>query len=116
MFKILFLAIYTTLIFAHLYRLVKTHIRFSKRQKMLDEYHEFSMKVLDWSKEIKDLNKRHEMLNYHITYISTSHLEEVKLKWKQMPEFQKYIEDNWGGYIPSLKQKIRERKINSILE
>lgn len=41
MFKILFLAIYTTLIFAHLYRLVKTHIRFSKRQKMIDEYHEF---------------------------------------------------------------------------
>jgi len=116
MFKILFLAIYTTLIFAHLFENLICVFTNLYRQKMLDEYHEFSMKVLDWSKEIKDLNKRSEMLNYHITYISTSHLEEVKLKWKQMPEFQKYIEDNWGGYIPSLKQKIRERKINSILE
>jgi len=40
----------------------------------------------------------------------------INLKCEKIPEFKKYIEDNWGGYIPSLKQKIRERKINSILE
>lgn len=112
MFKIII-----PLIFIHfLYILVKHHIGLLRQQKILDEYHEFSMKVLDWSKEIKDFNKSSELLYYHITYISTAHLEEVKLKWEKIPEFQKYIEDNWGQDIPSLKKQIRDRKINSILE
>lgn len=115
MSKILFLVIYIPLIFALLYRIVKNLIGFSNQQKMSNEYHEFSMKVLGWSREIKNLDKRSELLYYHITYIFTSHPEDIKVKWKKIPEFQKYIEDTWGGDIPSLKKQIRDRKISSIL-
>lgn len=51
-----------------------------------------------------------KLLYYHINYISTSHWPEVKVKWKRIPEFQKYIEDTWGGDIPSLKNKLEIEK------
>lgn len=116
MFKTIYLLIFLSLSIGILFVLLKNHIKFKKKQKMSDEYHVFSMQVIEWAKEIKDQNKRSELLKYHITYIFTSYSEEDNLKCEKIPEFKKYIEDNWGGYIPSLKQKIRERKINSILE
>ena len=116
MFKIVFLIIYIPLICGYIYHMIKTYQGFNRKQKILEEYHEFSMQVLDWSKEIKDINKSSELLYYHITYISTSSLEEAIIKSKKIPEFRKYIEDTWGQDIPSLKNQIRDRKINSILE
>lgn len=61
MFKILFLLIYITLTFTLLYRLVTNIILYSNQKKILNEYHEFSSNVLDWVKEIKDLDKRSEL-------------------------------------------------------
>jgi hypothetical protein len=96
--------------------MIKSYQVFNRKQKILEEYHEFSMQVLDWSKEIKELNRGYELLHYHINYISTSSLEEALIKWKKIPKFRKHIEDTWGQDIPSLKKQIRDKKINSILE
>lgn len=83
--------------------------------KRLDEYYDFSRQVFEWIKEIKDSNKRSDLLLYHITYISSDCVEDSVMKSKKIGEFKSYIEENWGYDIPSLKSKIRDKKIDSIL-
>lgn len=97
-----------------IYQMVKSYqsIRDIKR---LEEYYDFSMQVFEWIKEIKDPNKRSDLLLYHITYISSDSVEDSVIKSKKIDEFKSHIERNWGYDISSLKLEIRERKIDSIL-
>ena len=58
------------LICGYIYHMIKTYQGFNRKQKILEEYHEFSMQVLDWSKEIKDIDKSSELL------------KELRFTWK----------------------------------
>ena len=116
MIKFIFLVIYISLLCGMFYQMIKTLKIHKKREKILKEYHDFSMQVFDWIKEIKDPDKVNEILSYHISEISTSSLEDGLIKWKRISEFKTYILEHWGQDIPSLKQQIRDEKINSILD
>ena len=114
MIKIIFLVVYGSLILGLLFRILKTHLGFNKTQKKLDDYHNFSMEVMEWVKEMSNSVKRNELMIYHLNHIGGS-LEETLEKANHIEEYRKYIEDTWGEYIPSLKQKLRDKKIDTIL-
>jgi late competence protein required for DNA uptake (superfamily II DNA/RNA helicase) len=114
--KFIFLVIYILLLCGTVYRMIKTNKIHKKRLKMLKEYHNFSMQVFDWIKEIKNTDKVNEVLSYHIDEIFSSSPEDRLRKWEKISEFKNYIVEHWGQYIPSLKQQIRDEKIDSILD
>jgi hypothetical protein len=69
---------------------------------------------LEWVKEMPNSSEKDELMIYHLNNIGVS-LEEALENANHIQEYRKYIEDTWGEYIPSLKQKLRDKKIDTIL-
>jgi hypothetical protein len=81
----------------------------------IEKLSNFNKKVIKWSEEIKDELIRHEYLHfctnrmYKITgETKTFRLEEYNILKQEIIE--KFI-----NHIPSLKQELREEKLNKIL-
>lgn len=95
--------------------MIRSHFGFKKTKKKLDDYSDFNEQVMSWVKEMTDYDKRSELMIYHIQNISGGSLEDTLEKASKIDEYKKYIEETWGEYIPSLKQQIRDKKIDMLL-
>lgn len=89
-----------------------------KREQQLDiiDIHitrtrEFSQKLINWASEISDVYIKHEYLHFCASEISRGFKNETNRNRIKNEVIDKFID-----HIPSLKQEIREEKINKILK
>lgn len=89
-----------------------------RRMRKLNQWSQFHGQLMDWSKEIKDVGVRVNFINNcaELVHYGTDKLRSNKLvdDWS-IDEEKVKICDEWGKYIPSLVQEIREKKLNQLL-
>jgi len=97
---------------------VTTH---KKRINNLNEWSEFNKTMIGWVDEIKDEKIKHEYLLFctekvsKLNLVSIEELASGKSKFSAS-EIRKEIIEKYSKHIPSLKQELREEKLNKILK
>jgi hypothetical protein len=94
------------------------HLNSRKREQQLDiidHWSDFRYKIInqtliDWGEEISDIHIKHEYTHFCASEISRGFKNEDGIR-----EFRKEIIDKFIDHIPSLKQELREEKLNKIL-
>lgn len=105
-FIIIFLSIFTP-------QFVISYKR-NKRYKKLNQFTEFHEQVIEWSKEIKDYSVRSSYVNECVNNLITPS-EGFNGSDSIIDKYKEEIDKKWGQHIPSLRQEIREKKLNKIL-
>lgn len=102
-------------------RFIKESVVHRRRMIEIDKFTEFHKQLMGWSKEIVDSNIRDEFLKYIFNeYLLSKHILDMQgrnfsiLHHLDLGEERKKVCDNWGKYIPSLLQEIREKKLNEL--
>ncbi len=102
---------------------IKDTINHNKRMRKLDQWSNFHQQLIDWSKEIQDVNVRDNFINECVECVSRLVLgdsdrldfdKDMLDDWSIDDEKFKICSE-WGKHIPSLTQEIREKKLNSLL-
>jgi len=100
------------------YKFIKENRQHRKRMKKLDEWSKFHGQLMEWSKEIVDVDVRVNFINHcvhNLTQTGYDRLSQDLLSdWSVEEEKQKVCKE-WGQHIPSLLQEIRDNKLNKIL-
>ena len=95
----------------------ETRLR-NKRMRKLDEWSRFHQNLMDWSKEIQDVDVRVNFINECVSRLvlggSGNYDKDMLDDWS-IDESKKNIYEKWGKHIPSLTQETREKKLNQIL-
>ena len=104
-----------------IYDLLTFTISNRRRTKKLNEWSDFNKKMLSWGEEIKDESIKGEYLSFCVDKLmngenrnsqrgieSIMNVDIISIKKEIV---RKYVE-----YIPSLKQEVREEKLNKILK
>ena len=101
-----------------IYLSFKMYLNSRKREQQLDiiDIHitrtrEFNQTLINWADEISDLYIKHEYLHFCASEISKGFKNE-----NNRNRIRKEVIDKFIDHIPSLKQEIREEKINKILK
>lgn len=104
---------------------IKTTRRYNKRMRNLKQWSQFQKQLIEWGKEISDPIVRLRFMSQHVHKLiqkSNKYLPEDyddngldNLDNLDIEEEKQKICDEWGKYIPSLVQHIRENKLNQIL-
>ncbi len=92
----------------------KMYLNSRKREQQLDiidHWYEFNQKLIKWADEISDIYIKHEYLHFCASEISRGYKNETNHNRIKKEAIDKFID-----HIPSLKQEIREEKINKILK
>jgi hypothetical protein len=102
-----------------LYGFIKENRKYSKRMKKLDQWSAFHGQLMDWSKEIVDVNVRVDFINncvHKLISDSNDHklYNDMLDDWSVEEEKQKVCKE-WGQHIPSLLQEMRDNKLKQIL-
>jgi competence protein ComGF len=91
-----------------------------KRMRKLDEWSQFHQNLMNWSREIQDVDVRNNFINECVSRLVLGDSDRLDFDkdmlddWS-IDESKKNICDKWGKHIPSLAQEIREKKLNQIL-
>jgi len=95
-----------------------------KTMKKMKDWSKLHKELLDWSEEITDKDVKKEYLLYCIDIISNNNshtnytnttLNLESLKMRDVSKTRSEIINKFSNYIPSLKQELRENRINKIL-
>lgn len=90
----------------------------NKRMRKLDQWSKFHQQLMDWSKDIQDVNVRVNFINqcvHKLIQTGNDKMTKNMLDDWSIDEEKKKICDEWGKHIPSLVQEVREKKLNQIL-
>ena len=87
--------------------------------RKLDQWSQFHGQLMNWSKEIVDVEVRVNFINqcaHKLIQTGNDKLANNNLldDWSIEEEKQKVCKE-WGQHIPSLLQEIRDNKLNQIL-
>ncbi len=99
---------------------IKDTINHNKRMRKLDQWSNFHQQLIDWSKEIQDVNVRNNFINECVSRLVLGDSDRLDFDkdmlddWS-IDESKKNIYDKWGKHIPSLTQEIREKKLNQLV-
>lgn len=101
------------------YKFIKENRKHRDRMRKLDQWSQFHGQLMDWSKEIVDVNVRvnfinqcvHKLINNSNDKLANNNLLD---DWSLEEEKQKICKE-WGQHIPSLLQEIRDNKLKQIL-
>jgi hypothetical protein len=80
---------------------------------IIDHWSIFNQTLIDWGEEISDIHMKHEYIHFCASEMS------IRLKEKETNHnmrIKKEVIDKFINHIPSLKQEVREEKINKILK
>lgn len=100
------------------WKFIKETIVHRRRMNKLDQWSKFHQQLMDWSKEISDMAVRVEFMNFcanELIQQSNQKLKNDMLDNWDINEEKLKIFNQWGQYIPSLLQEVRESKLNKIL-
>jgi len=110
--------IFTVVILA--YNAIREYRLSSKRFKKLDEWSDLNTNMVKWGDEITDIDVKQEYLYFCIGKINESIFGNLLDSPQKMDEYINNLKEEiitkYSKYIPSLKQSIREKKINNLLK
>ena len=101
------------------YKFIKENRKHSRRMKKLDQWSQFHGQLMNWSKEIVDVDARVNFINqcaHKLIQTGNDKLANNNLldDWSVEEEKQKVCKE-WGQHIPSLLQEMRDKKLKQIL-
>jgi hypothetical protein len=102
-----------------LYKFIKENRKHSRRMKKLDQWSVFHQELMNWSREIVDVDARVNFINqcaHKLIQTGNDKLANNNLldDWSVEEEKQKVCKE-WGQHIPSLLQEMRDKKLKQIL-
>jgi len=116
--QLVFLLFVLSTMIGVVYKFIKENRKHRDRMRKLDQWSQFHGQLMDWSKEIVDLNVRVNFINqcvHKLIKTGNDNLSNNLLDdWSLEEEKQKVCKD-WGQHIPSLLQEIRDNKLKQIL-
>jgi hypothetical protein len=103
-------------------------IKHNKRMKQINKWSVFHQQLSDWANEIEDQNTKYQYMNHCLGLLDNRHAKihgvigDTHRGIDYINEIPSLIEKErediykkWGDHIPSLKQQMREIKLNKIL-
>ena len=100
------------------WRFIQENRKHRQRMKKLDQWSKFHEQLMNWSKEIVEVDVRVNFINHCVhKLIKTSNdrlSQDLLSDWSVEEEKQKVCKE-WGQYIPSLLQEMRDKKLKQIL-
>jgi hypothetical protein len=101
------------------YKFIKENRKHRQRMRKLDQWSQFHGQLMNWSKEIVDVEVRVNFINHcahKLIQTGNDKLANNNLldDWSVEEEKEKVCKE-WGQHIPSLLQEMRDRKLNQIL-
>jgi len=116
--QLVFLLFALSMMISVVYKFIKENRKHRQRMRKLDQWSQFHGQLMDWSKEIVDVNVRVNFINqcvHKLIKTGNDNLSNNLLDdWSVEEEKQKVCKD-WGQHIPSLLQEIRDNKLKKIL-
>lgn len=87
-----------------------------KTMKKMKDWSKLHKELLDWSEEITDKDVKKEYLLHCVDIISNNRiLDSESLRTVDISKTREDIVSKFSNHIPSLKQELRENRINKIL-
>lgn len=99
-----------------LFTVLFTAKKFRKNTKKLNEWSEFNRRLLAWGDEIKDKTVKQEYLQFCIDKVlGIKNLDIDNITQMSLIDLKQEVITKYIDHIPSLKQEVRDQKINKIL-
>lgn len=87
-----------------------------KTMNKMKDWSKFHKQLLEWSEEILDQEVKKEYLLHCVSLISSNGSMNIEgLKFMDIDKAKDDIIKKFSNHIPSLKQEVRETRINKIL-
>jgi len=101
------------------YKFIKENRKHSNRMGKLDQWSQFHGQLMNWSKEIVDVDVRVNFINHCVHKLIQTGNDKLANNdllddWSIEEEKQKVCKE-WGQHIPSLLQEMRDNKLKQIL-
>jgi hypothetical protein len=116
--QLVFLLFILSTMIGVVYKFIKENRKHRDRMRKLDQWSQFHGQLMDWSKEIVDVDVRVNFINqcvHKLIKTGNDNLSNNLLDdWSVEEEKQKVCKE-WGQHIPSLLQEMRDKKLNQIL-
>lgn len=117
--QLVFLLFVLCVMIGIVYKFIKENRKHSRRMKKLDQWSVFHQELMNWSKEIVDVDARVNFINqcaHKLIQTGNDKLANNNLldDWSVEEEKQKVCKE-WGQHIPSLLQEMRDNKLKQIL-
>jgi hypothetical protein len=100
------------------YKFIKENRKHSNRMRKLDQWSQFHGQLMNWSKEIQDVDVRVNFINHCVHKLIQTGNDKLSNNllddWSVEEEKQKVCKE-WGQHIPSLLQEMRDKKLKQIL-
>jgi hypothetical protein len=100
------------------YKFIKENRKHRQRMRKLDQWSQFHGQLMDWSKEIVDVEVRVNFINHcahKLIKTGNDNLSNNLLDDWSVEEEKEKVCKEWGQHIPSLLQEMRDRKLKQIL-
>jgi hypothetical protein len=117
--QLVFLLFVLCVMIGVVYKFIKENRKHSNRMRKLDQWSQFHGQLMNWSKEIVDVDVRVNFINHCVHKLIQTGNDKLANNdllddWSIEKEKQKVCKE-WGQHIPSLLQEIRDNKLNQIL-
>jgi hypothetical protein len=117
--QLVFLLFILSTMIGIVYKFIKENRKHSNRMRKLDQWSQFHGQLMNWSKEIVDVDVRVNFINHCVHKLIQTGNDKLANNdllddWSIEKEKQKVCKE-WGQHIPSLLQEIRDNKLNQIL-
>jgi len=101
------------------YKFIKENRKHRDRMRKLDQWSQFHGQLMNWSKEIVDVNVRVNFINHCVHKLIQTGNDKLANNdllddWSIEKEKQKVCKE-WGQHIPSLLQEMRDKKLNQLV-
>jgi hypothetical protein len=117
--QLVFLLFVLCVMIGVVYKFIKENRKHSNRMGKLDQWSQFHGQLMNWSKEIVDVNVRVNFINHCVHKLIQTGNDKLANNdllddWSIEEEKQKVCKE-WGQHIPSLLQEMRDNKLKQIL-
>lgn len=100
------------------FNFIKDHLAYKRRMRKLKQWSQFHEQLMEWSKEIVDVDIRSKFINHCINKLINTNVDKELIDLINILDIDKEkqkIYTKWGKYIPSLTKEIRDKKLIQIL-
>ena len=117
--QLVFLLFVLCVMIGVVYKFIKENRKHSNRMGKLDQWSQFHGQLMNWSKEIVDVDVRVNFINHCVHKLIQTGNDKLANNdllddWSIEEEKQKVCKE-WGQHIPSLLQEMRDNKLKQIL-
>jgi len=113
--KFIIISIFGIALISLIIKFIREMVIYRRQSRKLKQWSKFNKEIAEWSNEISDFNLRSEYMNECLRRIVSPLREEEFSEMCVEKEIEK-VYNKWGNHIPSLKQRVRELRLNKIIK